>query len=878
MEKTNICRAITLYNNFLPADKSVHDWKYCAFGVVDGIYVGDVLEEKDIPKGIWKEQCELADKLDGEYVAQQVYILKYDFLQKEKAFWSLDDQYPFLFFMRIQCGENKEYLWENVSVLENALCVENKIKASVYLTLDNADLFIILRSKFYEQGVGMIDSLYSNNNMSFNSNVQCTLKNSFTVFAIKHSWIDDLNKDYFTEEAFIKEVLIKVIKKENGNIESIKNEIETRSKLFIKSSAKLEVERNTILGIDDDLISIKNISWYDFLGLYKNEDGIFCNWLPLYQENIAATTTIIKTDAVNYTSHLKENGLVINKDLGESDKKTLEEIYKKQIKVLSDKLKKYEKEAKGLEGLKELKLIINVLPKFAGEIFNDYIFFPIISPLNALLDILNDKEIKKKDKESFFKFLKGFSMYVQDSVRLDKHSMQALDFNTKIYDIPCKLNAFYYALIYNINKILSVPAEDKDDNKPHEYEFLTVPGLTQVEEIHELYVQASKRLRLMEIEMPERNYYNIHDMMIILAHELAHYIGGKYRKRKERYDLLISSYSHVYIAYIRNALLNYDIELTQDVVELLERRAKNLIISAMERDLNEDFVCNTRIYNIQHCEDIKDKNLEYKKHFFTFLKIIDITMTDIVDYGLDDIFSPILYDLEEEDRCRRQKIIKAVSEKFIYKSVATSTVLNSQSTLGILKILYEECFADLMAILLLNISIKDYINTIINSAKQQGMSLEKLLCSDVMYRVVVVLVCVVTCKVNEYDEDNILRDISVGTDEYRVIESAFKRWNSMENTDKNKYTSKDYRQREYYVYKDNIVLDNVCHYLILCCEEYMKDIDILKNRKEDLKNIFNIFSYNLEESIEKKITKMVEFIEEYRKDVLYELDEKNKTL
>ena len=166
------------------------------------------------------------------------------------------------------------------------------------------------------------------------------------------------------------------------------------------------------------------------------------------------------------------------------------------------------------------------------------------------------------------------------------------------------------------------------------------------------------------------------------------------------------------------------------------------------------------------------------------------------------------------------------------------------------------------------------------------MSLDKLLRSDVMYRVVVVLLCVIKCNVNGYDEENILQDIATDEVEYLVVESAFKRWNSMVNTENNKYTSKDYRQREYYVYKDSVVLDNVCHYLKLCCEKYMEDKTLLEDRKRELQDIFAMFSYSNknsaivekaiegEKSVEDKTIKMVEFIEKYRNDVLHELDKK----
>lgn len=879
MEKATICRAITLYNNFLPVNEYTHTWDYCAFGVVDGIDVGDnmVLAGEKIPNCIWDKQQELSEQLCGKYVAQQVYVLKHDFLDKEENFWTLDEEYPFVFFLRVQCGENKETLWEKIGELEEILCVKDEIEASVYLTYDNADLFVVLRSKLYEQGAGMIDSLYFNNNLSLDAEKPCTLKNSFTVFALSHQWINNLQKNQLPEDLFIEEVFIKIIERENGSISAIMDELDARKKLFMNADG-ISIQRNTILGVDDDLISIKNIAWYDFLSLYNKKKGLLCNWIPLFNENIASATTIIKTDIKNYSYYLQTNGLTESVSKGKSVEKKLGSIYTKQIEKLSDKLKNIEQESNEFEGLKELKLIMNVLPKFAGEIFNDYVFFPIISPLNALLDLIECQNNRKMDNRPFFEFLKSFSMYVQGSVRSDKHSMQALDFNTKIYDIPCKLNAFYYAFIYNVKKVLGV--SETDEQETHQYEFLVVPGLTQVEDVQELYAQVSETLRLMRVEIPERNFYNIHDMMLVLSHELAHYVGSKYRNRKERYEWLISSYAHIYVQFIKKELEidHFDIDKTH--VNMLEERTKSLIMSALKREMDEEYVRNTRLCNIEaeQVDIILEKNKIYQGHFLTFLRLMDLTMADIVQYGLGNIYSPILYELEKEKQQEIQKTIKSASERFIYKSPLETSLLTSHSTMEALKMLYEECFADLMAILLLNINIRDYINIIMNSTKQQGMTTAELVDSEIMYRVAVVLLCVVRCGVNGYDADNLLKDFSnEDTDAIFVVKQAVACWSAIMNEDNNQEAElEDYGKRVFHVYQDEKVLVNVYHYLVSCYDIYKQDTQIEMDRKETLKNIFATFSDDSIKSVEDQICIMVSFIEKYREEVLHELDEKNK--
>lgn len=878
MKKENICRAITLYNNFLPANADEHSWKYCAFGIVDGIDISENLISSghNVPDCIWDKQNELVSNLHGKYSAQQVYVLKYDFPDKEAEFWESDNEFPFLFFLRVQCGDNKDALWENIDSLENVLQFSEEIKAAIYLTFDNADLFIVLKSKLYEQGAGMIDSLYFNNNLSLNKEKPCSLKNSFTIFAINNDWVaNDLDNSSDLRKSRIEEVFIKIIEKENGCIASIVQQLNEEKCTFVNAD-KVDISRNTLLGIDDDLISIKDISWFDFLKLYENNSGILCNSSPLYSENMAGVTTIIKTKLHDYSDYLRTNGLKIDKQDIVNSEKNLGKIYLEQVENLSQKLQAVEKQTSGFDGLKEVKLILNVLPKFAGEVFNDYVFFPVISPLNALLDLIEIQKDYIYDDYYFYEFLKGFSMYAQGSARADKLSAQMMEFNTKIYDIPCKLSAFYCAFIYNIKKALGVPKEGKD---LHEYEFLTVPGMTRVVNVYELYPKISKELRLMRVEIPERSFYNMHDMMIMLSHEMAHYVGNKYRNRKERYDYIISSYAHIYISYIRHFLWINDIRIENYTEELLVSRAIKLIEVALERETDSKFINDIKLENISdlHYARVLEGNEYYKCHFSDLLNNIDSTMTDIVQYGLDNIFSPIFYELSVSERDDKKSLIRSVSEKFIYKGVVENSLLSSESVLDILKTLYEECFADLMAFLILDLTVKDYIESVINNARQQGMTIEELKNSEIMYRVGVVLLCVVSCEVKGYNTKNVLN--SFGDEDKtskEVVEHAIRRWAPILFSDEELYKYEDYSKRSFYVYKDSYVLKQVYHYLRECCKKYLSDNIIEERRKENIKQIYNTFSRNTNENIVMQIELMVNFIECYREESLLELDGKIK--
>lgn len=888
MERKNICRAVTFYNNFLPANNVVQPWKYCAFGVVDGIDVSaDIaVDGERIPDCIWEEQKKSVRSLKGEYTTQQIYILKNACKQKEEEFWA-DKEYPFLFFLRIQCRGNKEALLKNKETLENCLQIEGEIKTTIYLTYDNSDLFVVMKSKLYEQGAGMIDTLHKRVNFSKDEEKICYLKNSFTVFAVDHAWIDGLEKQ--TSETlvtkFIDEVLIKVIEKERGDVQKIKQELEERkNKTFANKDDKntVLIDVNSILGADDEWISIKNISWFDFFSLYRKKDGkgiegVFCNSNELYYNNMAGATTAIRTKLKNYTEYLRAKGIkflsledVERERTGEKNS----DAYGLQIKSLIAKLDAINEV---VDDFKELRLILNVLSKFGGEVFNDYVFFPTIGAIDALLELLASEENKCPDKDYFFDFLKGFSMYIQGSGRSDRHSMQAMDFNAKIYDIPSKLNSFYCAFIYHVKDILG---GEQNQGEPHKYDFLLVPGMDSLEKVIELYPKVLPARHLMKVEIPECNFYHMRDMMIILSHETAHYVGGKYRRREERYKAFVESYAHIYVCYVRHYLQRNEITIANEISEIIELRARMVLISALERESNKEYLEKVKLYNVheKQYKRIRNRNEKYQYYFSVILRNIDTAMIDIVQYDIDNIFSPILYERNEGDKREIREVIVHASERFLNKYEAGSTLLSSSTALAALQLLYEESFVDLMSILLLNINIKDYVNGILHNAKRQGMKAEELWNSEAAYRIVVVFLCVTECKVDGMDVSHIYDSFTEeDTEGKSLLNQSVFMWNREKMQPSDIYLKKDYAQDITNIHKDVFIFDTAKKYLLECCKEFIEDVGKKATGIEQLRKLFQQISDSNEASVEEQITLIMEFIEEYREKTLCELNNKEKS-
>ena len=192
MGKINICRPITFYNNFVPAVSIERSWEYCAFGAFDGVQIHNAILSKkasNILTEILEHQNDFSKELEGKYTAQTIYAICHDDEQKEKAFWEDDVTKPFIFFCRMQFKDNIDTFCQNKEWLERYLQRYEDITSMVYVSYDNSDLIMVIKTCLYSEGAKIVNGLHQGVNFSFGSERKCELRNSFTVFAVKSKFI-----------------------------------------------------------------------------------------------------------------------------------------------------------------------------------------------------------------------------------------------------------------------------------------------------------------------------------------------------------------------------------------------------------------------------------------------------------------------------------------------------------------------------------------------------------------------------------------------------------------------------------------------------------------------------------------------------------------
>lgn len=879
---SNICRVFTFYSNFLPARKEAHNWKYCAFGTIDGIDVGSNIAKSDaeVLDCIWQEQTRFQKELSGTYNAERIYGVRCGDKEEEEEFWREDPEYPFLFFIRIQCEGDKNSLLErnNRSNLEHELSLDGKVKVISYLTYGNSDLFLVLKTRIYHDGTQIIHLMNQGMNLIFDSESVCFLKNSFSIMAVRHTWIDEMEpfQRKSLNEIRIERVCIRIIKAPNGDVAVLKSELEKR---FPDAT----VERYSLLGVDDEMIVITRIGWSDFLSLYSMDDstGMFCNSNKNYREHWAGLTTVIEEKALETEMSISDEKFSFIHDLSAAMKDSLTRIsdhsealenwYNSRKEALMEKLEKMPQQ----KNLKEINIILNSVPRYAGGLFNDYIFFSILPPLDFLLCLMQkNMDMGVLYMPDYYDFLKAFCMYVQGSLTSDRHSIQAIDFNSKLYEVPAKLIAFYSAHIAFVKKILSAVDVDGGED-PCEYEFLVAPGINNIVQVDELYCRASNNKRLMKVEIPEFCLYNLHDMMIILTHETAHYVGRTFRLREEvRYDSLLRSFSHVYVSYVRGWCLQKGVcqGVGDDAWKQVERRMKTMLHRALMRKLDKEYVCKVEneegsgAYNFKRA---MEKNKKYGKHMSQLRENIQMAMIDIVQYALENVFGPVLYEQDNVEEIF--SYIKQASERYVVVHESDSTLMTSKTTMELLSMIYEEGFADLMAVLVLDMNAIEYVNSIINDVKRQNREIHRYYKTELLHRIAIVLECCIYNKIPGWD----LTDRG----SYRMEKE--KHWTEAEmvagialtRCDRNRYqpvSPKRYHMDLENILCDDYVVREVRFYLMRCADKFHVYYDEVSDDMKTVRTMFKEFSSTQTKSAEEQIKQLIIMIEKSREEMLRE--------
>lgn len=693
----NVCRCFVFHNDYIPPVNQAHDeWDYMAFGYYDGISVFENVAglTENTLGSIWENSIQQKAKELGTGIKQVIYGFRTEIDQmicKDEEFWADKDnctQYPFLFFVMLQLHEeNKDslkLLFAQKDALEQKYTKDGQYKAIAYLTLDNSDIFLILRCQEYKWGANLVEEMHSPNPF-FD---KWSVKYSFTIPAVNRKFLNDSAAVAACKGA-VEHAYIYATEIMAGSVDRLQSNIEDEINDYF--GGKLSV-----LGYNDELIHLQNMPWEKFLNLYRDYQGAFNYSSETFQKSVASITTIIATEQ----QRQRVSGVTNPCDTSEDEDNSVMVWFVDCLKEELQHIANCDVKCKDLRTnmLMSLYGIADSVAKFQRKFIRDNLFFPTAIPILLLVKMVGEilenckdqpDNSEKKVYADYDKFLEGLSLYAQNFSRSDRQFTQAMDFDVKIYNMPVKLNTFYSAFIFWVKDFLM------RDNESHKYEFITCMGVSVNMYVEELFVHLSESRRIFLVNIPENQVYDMDTMMIMLCHEVAHFVGRDIRNREMR---------------------------TQKMVEsLLQMIVWRYQIYIDEPKVGDEF-WGILLKHLKGAVADKYKEFELDRNYGELIAIINAEIMNVPKIVADYVeCEKIKEGLSSTDIARKKE---EVHRLFYQESVALRDVtpdrINTWSIADMVMYLFKECLADIAAIFCLSLSPEQYYKSLHTTMKWEG--------------------------------------------------------------------------------------------------------------------------------------------------------------
>lgn len=651
--------------------------------------------------------------LNSDYSSQQLMIFTnvgeedidkavYD-EDKTRSFWKETSALRFYSLLHIENGADINNVYNILKKINNAFSQKQgceQYRAICYFSLDYSDIIICAKDISVMRFSEIVFDINFNNKTKF-------VKDSFSLLCIDSSVYKNvffcIENDLSLDENFCKDEKSKklfVSEKYNiaFNIGVQNNEV---FKEFLSEIKKYDLYKEEsiykLLGRHDVSIINENanllwlIKMSYFIDKYSTQGKTPCGLIldrksVLFNCEMYLRIALKNEEISQYVDEKRKeentryssNGKGVNKD----------NIYEHALKILDNEIEgclKCEIENEYLISILTLRSsILGLLKNGFAEDFVLCIFESFVAFLRYIEEHYVHDKAFDLCFDNYFNIISAIS---NSAMHSERHFIQSPSFNPVFFDVPPKLMAYYTALTSIINEIIST---DKDNN----YSFVFKPSfLYNIEVSSYSYADFPPTDRLLAVTIREKDLYYPFSVISQMCHEVAHYVGDKNRNREERKERFLKNALY-YIIYEYFKQIKIDDNLETGIVKWLKSIVDNI----------KELKC------YQSNEGFSDS---YKK--LLYYSLIHICEEDYIDeksrkYLFDKEISEIEFSIKNSSF--KKYLLSCVSD-----ILRTNSVLYEK--IDIIANLFYEDYADVQMALILNMSLKEYLNTFENHFKKK---------------------------------------------------------------------------------------------------------------------------------------------------------------
>lgn len=719
-----VCRAITFINYHIPLTESEGIIpQYSTVGFFDGMFTEKLkvnYENNDL-KSLWRYTVKKTAESQGKYSYQNIFGFSEDSWNHytDEEFWKedSDSDYPLLFVVFLQLSD---YMTGN-NTIEQQCRVFNGVlhdnlgeggKYYTYGTIDKNDFVVCIRSRIHTQALDAIKKLHK---------TKSSVVYSYSVLSVSNRVLNAIDEEKYPYlfSQLVDSISLKGITNSfnpDRNITLDQRYYEFCNRLIdrlypAEEKEKPEDERAyriyDILGDDDFRLIARKVNLGKLLrefgergqlGGYQGDLRFY-----LYSSSLVLNTKTERQPRIDpcvKSKTITQMNTVMRSPLCEQ----LSHKMTKIINALEDDVAD-EKVVTFCQALWQLLQSLKVLESAPAK---KYDFYSLYHPFAALVRILEDKMEQREpvSNNEIYEFIHKISMTLHGTLRTDIQFFQIRDFNVIVHYAPAKLRAFYAIWALKLSEFYN--SFEKTDKK---YSFILSPGVFGETHVKQLFVKYNELERLMLITTPERNLYMPRWLGVIIAHEVSHFVGTKVRERMFRHKILLRLSVHIAALEMQSFWyigmpgdLAISTEKMMESAYLRDQLKKELVRIDEER-------CGTQqdLYLYHSSKSQRNIRKDYR-----YISGNDIAKKIIYEYG--EMLRNALFIKEKasgaSNSAERIKYIQDVCNEREEKMLIFFERFQQVALPDILKILNYICtetFADMIAVLTLNLSPAEYV-------------------------------------------------------------------------------------------------------------------------------------------------------------------------
>lgn len=332
----------------------------------------------------------------------------------------------------------------------------------------------------------------------------------------------------------------------------------------------------------------------------------------------------------------------------------------------------------------------NTLSAMMGSCVTDDLSMLIWPSARALMSRLSylfetEQPIGQKQETQISQFLDGWNILENDVSRIEGQLSQNPELLSSRYYIPATLLAFYMALLHECNMLLLEINRDGDQGYVPLITYNTNPRAqtrcildpSADEQAKDVYKGDTPLL----VSLPVTMMFQPLEAAIVLCHELSHYSGTATRQRQQRYKHILSSCA----GRIAQAWM-------------LDGRPEYQLVQGGHNEILRELV--------HRLDRLYSERYPFNKDYY---------MDQLIE-ALPNIITQIFYDQRFQSGLMQRYFGAEMMQRYVleYSKEFNSrkqyrTLIQIRGRINNLLLLYRECYADLMAILALDLKTDDYL-------------------------------------------------------------------------------------------------------------------------------------------------------------------------